>query len=243
MLSLFGLLLVRDRPGHVLTWRASHPRNIEALELAIALCRKERPTFRFIQIGACDGVTADPLRLLIQKYHLQGLLVEPLPDIYQKLRANYASEPQLAFANLAVAPVSGDMSLYRFPREATKVDAHLDGLATFDRERMEKHARRVGVPWREMEAIRVPCLSIRALVDQYGYEHVNLLCLDAEGMDAAILTSALDSNIRPDIVYMEILDMPDSDRTRVLARLAGEGYRLHATASDLLAIQSSFAPD
>lgn len=38
--SRFGLRLIRDVPAHSLTWRANHTSNVEALELAILLCKK-----------------------------------------------------------------------------------------------------------------------------------------------------------------------------------------------------------
>ena len=41
--------------------------------------------FYFVQIGANDGTMADPLSDLIVRHGLKGLLVEPLPDFFQKL--------------------------------------------------------------------------------------------------------------------------------------------------------------
>jgi len=237
VLSKFGFLLIRDVPGHVLTWRCSHPDNIEALELAILLCRKGRSSLRLIQIGANDGVVADPLRPLIQKYHLQGLLVEPLPDIYQKLRENYASEPQLTFANVAIGPSDSEINIYRFSKEATKGNDALHGLSTFDRKRIETHARNLGLSWSEIETVSVPCLSMQELVNKYRYEQFDFLCIDAEGMDFTILRSAFDSNIKPAIVYMEVLDMRPQDRQCLLDLLSKEGYKINATISDLLAVK------
>ena len=42
--------------------------------------------FYFVQIGANNGVRNDPLRSLILKYHLRGLLVEPLTDMFDELK-------------------------------------------------------------------------------------------------------------------------------------------------------------
>src|SRR5687768_133577 len=44
----------------------------------------------FIQIGAYDGVEADPIRsLVLDSDSWQGILVEPQPDAFERLRQNY----------------------------------------------------------------------------------------------------------------------------------------------------------
>jgi hypothetical protein len=40
------------------------------------------PEFFFLQVGANDGVRHDPLRQIVLEYHLRGLCVEPLPDMF-----------------------------------------------------------------------------------------------------------------------------------------------------------------
>jgi len=51
-----------------------------------------------VQIGANDGVRADPVRHLILRHGLQGLLVEPLPDLFVQLQKNYAGGRQVRLA-------------------------------------------------------------------------------------------------------------------------------------------------
>jgi hypothetical protein len=47
----------------------------------------------FLQIGANDGVFCDPLHDLVLRHNLSGLLVEPLRNLFERLRANYAGQP------------------------------------------------------------------------------------------------------------------------------------------------------
>lgn len=196
-------------------------------------------SFKFIQIGANDGIEADPLRHLIIKYHLQGLLIEPIPDVYQRLKANYASEPQLEFANVAIGSSSAEskINLYRFRAGAAKGHVHLDGLTTFNRARIENHATNIGLSLKEIEAVNVPCLSVKEVINRYGYEKFNFLCIDAEGMDMAILKSAFDSGIEPEIVYMEILDMLPQQRQQLFDLVYLHGYKINADVGDLLAVK------
>src|SRR5690348_13962179 len=58
----------------------------------------------FIQIGSNEGVmSTDPLCALILKEHWQGVLIEPVPRIFEKLKENYAGCPQLHFENVAIS--------------------------------------------------------------------------------------------------------------------------------------------
>src|ERR1035438_3422409 len=44
----------------------------------------------FIEVGANDGEFDDPLREYIVKYPWKGVLIEPQPDVFERLKANYA---------------------------------------------------------------------------------------------------------------------------------------------------------
>ena len=45
--------------------------------------------FFFIQVGANDGITGDDLRKYILKYQWHGILVEPVPYVFDRLIKNY----------------------------------------------------------------------------------------------------------------------------------------------------------
>src|ERR1700722_3021383 len=56
----------------------------------------------FIEVGANDGRFGDPLRQYILKYQWKGVLVEPQPDIFERLKANYAGlNNRISFENVA----------------------------------------------------------------------------------------------------------------------------------------------
>jgi hypothetical protein len=53
------------------------PQPLDVFELAVHLLLVRRQTPFFVQIGPHDGITGDPLRKFVLKYHLSGVLVEP----------------------------------------------------------------------------------------------------------------------------------------------------------------------
>ena len=76
---------------------------VDAFDLALrAVTRLDDENFFFIQVGANDGISHDPLRAYIERYHWRGILVEPQPRVFARLCRNYASHTQLRFANVAL---------------------------------------------------------------------------------------------------------------------------------------------
>lgn len=66
-----------------------------------------------MQVGAHDGVYADPINALVLKYGLTGYTIEPQPDVFEKLRKTYAGT-HVTCVNVAIAPTRGQQKLYRF---------------------------------------------------------------------------------------------------------------------------------
>ncbi len=94
--------------GYELKPHLSHQApSIDIFDLAIRDLMSRQPDIFFLQIGAHDGVSYDPIHHYVRQYHWNGLLVEPQPAIFQKLKQNYAGEKQLLFENSAVANQDG----------------------------------------------------------------------------------------------------------------------------------------
>ncbi len=85
---------------------------IDVLDLVLTHTASITPEFFFIQIGANDGMTMDPIRSYILKYKWRGILIEPQPNIFRALMANYDGEQQLIFENVAISPEDGVVSLF-----------------------------------------------------------------------------------------------------------------------------------
>lgn len=57
----------------------------------------------FCEIGAMDGKRHDDMYKYIQKYNWKGILVEPLRDMFEKLKINYSNKQGLIFENSAIS--------------------------------------------------------------------------------------------------------------------------------------------
>lgn len=70
---------------------SAHDKGIE--RLAGTLAPFLRPDFFFVNVGACDGVHADPIYPFAIEHGWSGLAVEPVPYVFAELETNYAALP------------------------------------------------------------------------------------------------------------------------------------------------------
>lgn len=65
------------------------------LEFVIAHLMLSRPSIFFIQIGANDGISNDPLHKFITQFCWKGILLEPLPEVFTRLTTTYRNDTNL----------------------------------------------------------------------------------------------------------------------------------------------------
>src|SRR5262245_8462683 len=82
-------------------------------------------SFVLLQIGAFDGVGDDDLRELVATHQLRGLLVEPQPSVFGRLRQTYRDQPQVTLLQAAIAEREGTREFY-CRRDAPTMAASFD---------------------------------------------------------------------------------------------------------------------
>ena len=158
--------------------------------------------FFFIQIGA--NVGNDLLHQLVKKYKLEGIVVEPLGDLYEKLVHNYIDEPQVKCANVALHPTKKEADLYRI--DSSQLETQPDwaiGIASFKKEIFEKHRKSINSFATASKKEKVSCITLMELTSQYDVGRLDLLQIDTEGFDYEII-KMIDFNIlKPNIIRYE----------------------------------------
>lgn len=182
------------------------------------------PGFFFVQAGANDGRTDDPLNRLIRRYHWRGLLLEPLPEVFKRLVETYRDEPQLILENAAVAPQDGTLSLWTDR-------AHQGLMASFDR---SKPATRIEAS--QLVEIPVQARTFATLLRTHDIHRIDLLQIDTEGFDFEVLKMAMKEGLpRPRLIRYEHLLLSQDDRAAAVELLAAHGYKMFRERSDTLA--------
>lgn len=158
------------------------------------------PDFFFVQIGANDGVFADPIREFVTRNNVAGLAVEPLKDFFATLVANYRAFPKVKPVNVAIHESEKSITIHRVdPAKADRLGDWTQGIASFK----EIHHRINQVPDEVMMTETVPCVTLTELFEQHGVRNPDLLLIDTEGYDYEIVKMIDFSRHQPAIIRFE----------------------------------------
>ncbi len=201
------------------------------LDLVVAHYGRPGSDFFFVEIGAFDGVTADPIHHLVRQNQWRGVLVEPQQEAFELLQKNYRGQPGLQFFNVVIGPHDGEITLYT--RTGGMVQA-----ASIEKQLMNKPGRRR----RMLDARQVPCWTFdRLLREANAPAAIDLLQIDAEGFDFEIIRSIDFQRVKPAIIHYEHMVLSQTDRDACLELLASHGYRFLLEDSDTTAYHAEAA--
>ncbi len=208
------------------------------LDMVLSHYRVEHPKVRYLQVGAFDGVSGDPIYPLIERHALQGIVIEPQKDAFERLKTNYARFPHFQFVNAAIADHDGCSPLFRIKPGALGPE-WLHQIASFDRNVLMWHAHMVPDLESMIETELVRCLTFETLFKEIGIKNVDLLHIDAEGLDAEILRLFDIPARKPAVVRFEHKHLSIADHDEAIGLLVGQGYRVAASGSDTLAYRAT----
>lgn len=184
----------------------------------------------FIQIGANDGVKNDPIHHYIVSNKWEGILLEPQPHIFEKLKKNYqAYTNRLNFENAALGKTSGQVKLY-YVKESDDLPDWIGGIASFSHAHIKKHLNSLGKnPSEFLVEMNVPCLTVTDLMTKYKLHNLDLLQIDAEGFDFEIIKLFFEADILPALINFEHVHLKRLDRVECFNFLAQHKYGLFSS--------------
>lgn len=203
-------------------------------DLAATLHALGRETF-FIQIGAMDGVSLDPIHAHVKELHWQGLLLEPLPDMAVKLRANYADCRGLTFIEAAIADFDGQIEMTRIDPAAVQERRLTDlalALSTLMPDRgMLGSAMRAPEFVEALEPykriLNVPCFRLQTVLKNHAVTKLDLMVIDTEGADWMVARQLSLDEYRPRVVYLEFNHLTSYEQTACAMHFRNHGYRIY----------------
>lgn len=197
----------------------------DAGRVAREIARRSSGPLTFVQIGANDGVSNDPLHESVRSHRWRGVLVEPVPELFSRLVANYAGAPGLAFENVAIGTAEGRVQLHL--ADARPGDPPwVSQLASFDRALVLSHGVDVPGLAARVRSVDVDAVTLPTLVARHGLDAVDLLHVDAEGFDLEVLGQVdLDASWAPRFVIYEKRHLDPDAYRRNLAAFRRAGYR------------------
>lgn len=193
----------------------------------------------FIQVGSCDAAFGDPIIEFVKAHKWRGVLVEPVPYVFEMLRARHGRNPRLTFENVAIGGDDSTRTFYCMEPLSEPLSPWYNQLGSFSREHIEKHERFTPGLSKHIREIKVPCLKLNSLLKKHGLSHLDLLHVDAEGSDFEVLRGLDFDLCTPSIVLFELGHLPRAERVACTEFLELRGYHLLHEGRDCLALHTS----
>tara|TARA_R110001599_G_scaffold195452_1_gene391816 strand:+ start:4751 stop:9193 length:4443 start_codon:yes stop_codon:yes gene_type:complete len=213
---------------------------------------------KVVQVGANDGCINDPIYEVVMrnKEKTKILLIEPQSNILEHLEKNYALHPEAHIANYAVGPDSL-LSLYRIKPTYyslfTKRYLHdspsyrvPSGFSSFDKKHVIKHAQG-NFPKNTkiddvIEKIEVPSHDLLTILNTSSWEEqqIDILQIDAEGMDDKVIYSCNIELTQPKLINFERAHLSQRAYRDLCVYLLGMDYELYNYSNlDTLAVKKT----
>jgi len=198
---------------------------------------------QFIQVGANDGNVNDPLKKFIIKNYLKGVMIEPQPQIFEKLKINYKELDLdgIFLENIAIDHNSGFRDLYTVQNPTNPEDLWAHAAASFDRFHIEKMLSldSLNASGGCIEKVAVRCENFEYILDKYEISKLDLLQIDAEGYDFELLKIFPFSKVTPRIIHFKHLHLNETDRDASLKFLHNLGYSFIVEYFDITAVHKN----
>ncbi len=188
----------------------------------------------FVQVGAFDGQTNDPIHDLVVEHGWRGILAEPQRRHFEALERTYAGNERVSLRNVALAHESGTRAFYRVG-EDPGAPPWVPQLASFDVETILRHEFAYPRLRELIVADEVQTLSLEDLLAGAEVSRVDVFQIDAEGYDAEIVRMIDLERWQPAIVHFEHDHLSPADHEAAMRHLTDSGYRLAIKRYDTLA--------
>lgn len=211
----------------------------------IGVLDSSKETVYFVQIGSNDGKTNDPLyRYISSSTTWQGILVEPVSFLFERLKKNYADRTNLKFEKSLISNVCGNQKLYYVSSEAKDFLPDLpwwhDQIGSFSKQYIIDTLGNNALPFICEEVL--PSLTLSDLFKKYHVKDLDLLHTDVEGYDYEIIKQ-LDTRKsainRPLMILAEYKNLTYWQTFKLVSKLR-KNCKIFATLDDILAVDFDF---
>lgn len=195
---------------------------------------------KLVQIGANDGVRFDILRSFLIEFNTNALLVEPIPEYFEKLKNNYKDKKNIVFENSAIS-INGEHNImYKVNEKFYKFySEHIYGISSFNKNHLIKH----GVHNKHIITTKINTINIEELLKKHNFLDLDLLYIDAEGYDGEIILELMKKvNIKPLIIF-EYIHIDYVIFEEVIQILDQKNYKIIKCNENIVAINKEIKVD
>lgn len=205
----------------------------------LAELAKSQADIFFLQIGAHDGKTDDKLYPFARARSWKGVLIEPVPYLFDRLVANYASSTGMIFENKALMAKDGEALMYRLRETEDPLPPWYDQLCSFNRDVIMRHKKSIPNIEDYLIEERVECISFATLVARHRIDHIDLILIDTEGYDLEILKTIDFHRFHPKLVIYEQKHLSHAEKVAAVRLLERNAYAVHRSGANNIAHRHS----
>ena len=172
----------------------------------------------------------------------------------EQLKKNYLNISGLLFENVAIAPKSGDRTLFKVAFSDARWATGLSSLRKANLEKavangyIEKCALAAGerLPkdpnlWISEETVM--CFTLEEILKKNHISSVDCLVIDTEGYDYEILKAVDIGEINPNLICYEHKHLSDSEQSELVSILEGFHYSVFSNEGDTVAHRNGGGED
>ena len=217
------------------------PKEIQHINPILKQLSEVNKKVHFIQVGSNDGITGDPIHHFVQHYQWYGVLIEPMPMLFEQLKKTYEFEKErLQFLNVAVsADNQKSKTIYCINEKFRgQVPDWYYQLGSFVKEVILKHNIQNIEDY--LVENQVPVLTIQHIKETYlTLDSIDFLHIDAEGYDFEILKTLDFLRNKPSVILVEYVHLDIATQKQMLAMFKRNGYTTYRCHLDFIALEQS----
>lgn len=203
---------------------------------ALADYADQHPRVTFVQIGSHDGTSGDPLAVHLEHHPgWAGTLVEPIPEFFDELTRLRGDDPRFRLVRAAITPHAEPT----IEMTAVRTDAGLPEwtrqLASIRSDVLLRHAEHAPGLEDNLDVVTVPALTFDELMGDTV--SVDLIHIDTEGHDAAVLELIDFDRWDPDLVLFEHKHLDRGITRAWRRRLRRRGYKIEWNELDTISVR------
>ena len=154
---------------------------------------KDKKEGFFVDIGAMDGVTYSNTRHLVEYYDWGGILVEPHPIFFEKLKLLYDRNNRITLFNNACLDKETEVDFFMY---SDGNDACVSTISDVFKNRVISIYGDKFAP----EPLKIKTKTLNGIIADYS---VDFLSIDVEGVDMEVLSSNDWNKNRPSLICIE----------------------------------------
>lgn len=192
---------------------------------------KTKKDIIFIQVGANDGVSFDNIYPFFVNHPCKGLVIEPLPTFFERLRLNYKDYPRITPLNVALHPSQTECQIYTVRHESLQnYPQSVAGIASFNKSHLLPTVKES-----DIQVVTVQCRTLMALIHDHQITELDYLQVDTEGFDYEVIKMIDFSLVKPKIIKFESIHLQSAQKAELYRLLANHGYKLIKESMDTIA--------